>query len=264
MSVLLEHSAATAALQPGGGRPGYGRAARKWQPPGQQKTTTGPGRKSAPVAMPGATAPEAGAERLFWRQHHDHLAPFKTGVHLDLGDLFGIAFEAIEQPDAEFLVRHFAAAEAQRHLDLVAFPEEANHRAHLHIVIVIVDHRAEFDFLDFDDLLLLARFRLLFLLLKFVLAKIEQLADRRLGVRRNLDEVEAGLLRQRQCVGNRNCAAVGTVPIDQMNLAFADVIIDARTVFRDGWRGSHRATNGYLLLLLLHIPQRRPSFRTAP
>jgi hypothetical protein len=35
--VLLEHSAATAALQPGGGRPGYGRAARKWQPPGPQK-----------------------------------------------------------------------------------------------------------------------------------------------------------------------------------------------------------------------------------
>src|SRR5260370_23544202 len=201
MSVLLEHSAATAALQPGGGRPGYGRAARKWQPPGQQKTTTGPARKSAPVAMPGALG--AGSGRgLFWRQYHDHLTPLKTGVHLDLGHLFRIAFEAIEQPYAEFLVRHFAAAEAQRHLDLVAFPEEANHRAHLHIIIVIVDHRAEFDFLDFDDLLLLARFRLLLLLLQFVLAKIEQLADRRLGVWRNLDEVEAGLLSQRQCVGN--------------------------------------------------------------
>src|SRR5258708_21835617 len=53
-----------------------------------------------------------------------------------------------------------------------------------------------------------------------------------------------------------------------MNLAFADVIIDARTVFRDGWRGSHRATNGYLLLLLLHIAvahsPTQASFRTAP
>ncbi len=37
MSVLLEHSAATAALQPGGGRPGYGRAPGKWQPPGAAK-----------------------------------------------------------------------------------------------------------------------------------------------------------------------------------------------------------------------------------
>src|SRR5262245_18595518 len=40
MSVLLEHSAAaTAALQPGGGTPRYGRAPRRWQPLGQQKTT---------------------------------------------------------------------------------------------------------------------------------------------------------------------------------------------------------------------------------
>src|SRR6266478_7772310 len=65
MSVLLEHSAATAALQPGGGRPGYGRAARKWQPPGQQKATTGPARKSAPVAMPGALGAGSGRGDYF-------------------------------------------------------------------------------------------------------------------------------------------------------------------------------------------------------
>src|SRR5262245_51898842 len=204
MSVLLEHSAATAALQPGGGRrPGYARAPGKWQPPAGQKTQQDPYGPSAPVSMTGATFSGNGKRRgLFWRQHHDHLTSLETGIHLDLGDLFGIAFEAIEQPDAEFLVRHFATAEAQRHLDLVAFTEEANHRAHLHVVVVIVDHRTEFDFLDFDDLLLLARFRLLLLFLKFVLAKIKQLADWRLGIRRNLDEVEACLLSQRQCFGN--------------------------------------------------------------
>src|ERR1700691_2491556 len=75
-------------------------------------------------------------EALFRRQHHDHLAPFEPGVHLDLGDLFGIALEAIEQPDAELLVRHFAAPEPQRHLDLVALPEEADHRAHLHVIVM--------------------------------------------------------------------------------------------------------------------------------
>src|SRR5215813_12714126 len=147
-------------------------------------------------------------ESLFWRQHHDHLPSLETGIHLDLRYLLCIAFEAIEQPDAEFLVRHFATAEAQRHLDLVAFPEEANHRAHLHIVIVIVDHRAKFDFLDFDDLLLLARFRLLLLLLKFVLAKIKQLADRRLCVRRNLAEVTARLSCTTHCLSARRCCAV--------------------------------------------------------
>jgi hypothetical protein len=49
---------------------------------------------------------------------------------------------------------------AQGDLDLVAFLEEPLHRAHLHVVIVIVDHRPQLDLLDLDDLLLLARRRL--------------------------------------------------------------------------------------------------------
>src|SRR5215831_17576052 len=198
MSVLLEHSAAaTAALQPGGGRPGLSQSAPQMATAGGIKITMTCTEIGARIDHRRPLHPKQRTESLFWRQHHDHLASLETSIHLDLGDLFRIAFEAIEQPDAKLLVRHFATAEAQRHLDLVAFPEEANHGPHLHIVIVIVDHRAKFDFFDFDDLLLLARFRLLLLLLEFVLAKIEQLTDRRLGVRRNLDEVEASLLSQR-------------------------------------------------------------------
>ena len=73
---------------------------------------------------------------------------------------------------------HFAAAEAQRHLDLVAFLEEALHGAHLHLVIVIVDHRPQLDLLDLDDLLLLASFGRLLLRLVFVFAVIEDFGDR--------------------------------------------------------------------------------------
>src|SRR6516164_8070877 len=71
-----------------------------------------------------------------WRQDHDHLPPFEPGVHLDLGELLGVAFYAFEQPGAEFLMGHFAAAEAQGHLDLIAFLEEALHRPHLHVVVM--------------------------------------------------------------------------------------------------------------------------------
>src|SRR5580700_1406948 len=176
------------------------------------------------------------------RQHHDHLPPLEAGVHLDLGDFFGVTLEAIEKPDAKLLVGHFAAAEPQRHLDLVAFLEEALHRAHLHLVVMIVDHWPELDFLDLDHLLLLAGFRLLLLFLVLELAEIQELADRRSGVGGDLDEVEARLLGERQCLGNRNRAAIGTILVDQMNLAFANIIIDARTVLGNGQRGSHRAT----------------------
>src|SRR5258708_2431627 len=78
----------------------------------------------APIVDGAPTPPEAGNGELFWRQHHDHLTPLKTGVHLDLGDPFGIAFEAIEQPDAEFLVRHFAARKRNVTLTLSPSPKK--------------------------------------------------------------------------------------------------------------------------------------------
>ena len=81
--------------------------------------------------------------------------------------------------------------EAQGHLHLVAFFEEALGRAHLHIVIVVVDIRAEFDLLDLDHLLLLARFVLALLFLVFVFADIEDFAHRRIGIGRNLNEIQS-------------------------------------------------------------------------
>ena len=68
-----------------------------------------------------------------------------------------VFLDALQKIVAELLVGHFAAAEAQRHLDLVAFLEEPLHRAHLHVVVVLVDPGTDLDLLDLDDLLLLAR-----------------------------------------------------------------------------------------------------------
>src|ERR1700741_3464175 len=99
------------------------------------------------------------------RQHHHHLAAFELGFLLDLGELGEVVAHAVQEFGAELLMRHFAAAEPQRALDLVAFFEDPPPRAHFPVVIVIVDHRAEFYFLDLDGLLLLARFRGLLLFL---------------------------------------------------------------------------------------------------
>jgi hypothetical protein len=141
-------------------------------------------------------------------------------------------------------VGHFAAAEAQRHLDLVAFLEEPLHGAHLHLVVVVVDHRAELDLLDLDDLLLFAGFGLLFLFLESVFAVVQDLADRRYGVGRDFDQVEAGLLGLGQGVCDRDGTEVGAVLVDQVNLANADIFIDALAVLLDGGLRSLWATNG--------------------
>ena len=98
-------------------------------------------------------------------------------------------------------MRHLAAAEAQGHLDLVAFLEEAAHGAHLDFVIMVVDARAELDLLDLDDLLPLALLGGFLLLEKAEFAEVENFADRRLGVGNDLDEIEPGFLGKSLRVG---------------------------------------------------------------
>src|SRR5579883_1527993 len=66
------------------------------------------------------------------RQNHDDLTALEARLLFDLRDLGRVALDAVEQLIAQLLVRHFTAAEAQRHLDLVAFLEEPLNRAHLH------------------------------------------------------------------------------------------------------------------------------------
>ena len=56
---------------------------------------------------------------------------------------------------------------------------------------MLVDVRTELDFLDLDDLLLLARLIGPLLRLVLVLAIVEDLADRRISIRLDLDKVEA-------------------------------------------------------------------------
>src|SRR5260221_2443128 len=90
------------------------------------------------------------------RHNHRHLAAFHAWMRLDLCELAEVGFHPVEQSDAELLVHHLPAAKAQGDLDLVAFLEEADHGLSLDLVIVVADARAQLDFLDLDDLLLLA------------------------------------------------------------------------------------------------------------
>ena len=69
--------------------------------------------------------------------------------------------------------------------------DERENLLHLHVVIVVVDVRTHLDLLDLLRLLRLAGEIGLFLGLVFELADVEELAHRRIGVGRDLDQVEA-------------------------------------------------------------------------
>ena len=118
----------------------------------------------------------------------------------------------------------------KRDLDLVAFVEEALHRPHLHVVIVIVDGRAHLDLLDLDDLLLLAGFGGFFLLFVFVFAIVHQLDHGGLGIGRNLDQVEAFFFRQGAAFVDADFAVFVPVIADQKDGAGRDFFVDARAI----------------------------------
>jgi hypothetical protein len=91
-----------------------------------------------------------------------------------------------------------------------------------------VDVGAHLDLLDLDDLLVLARLGGLFLVGVFQLAKIEDLADWRIGIGGNLYEIEAGFLGCEQRVVDRNISEIVAVGRDELDAGDAYVPIGAR------------------------------------
>src|SRR5439155_715237 len=119
--------------------------------------------------------------------------------------------DALEQALAEFLVGHLAPAKAQSHFRLVALLEELDQLSQLDLVVAFVGARSELDFLDLDLLLLELRFVRLLLLAVAELAVIHQLADRRIGERRDLHQVHVFLLCHPQGLGDGLDAELFTV-----------------------------------------------------
>src|SRR3546814_12660568 len=90
-----------------------------------------------PGTMPGPSARTFG-RGLPRRHDHDHLAAFQAGKLLDLRQLTEFFAHALQQVDAEVLTHHFAPADPEGQLDLVAFLDAAAHAPHLDIVITSV------------------------------------------------------------------------------------------------------------------------------
>ena len=121
---------------------------------------------------------------------------------------------------------HLSASELHRHLDLVALVDELVDLADLGVEIAPTDLRLELDFLHRDVHRLLPR---LLGLLGFLVAElpvVHDAADRRVGHRRDLDEVEIESTGHAQCVGNRLDPELITVGTDEADLPGPDAIVD--------------------------------------
>jgi hypothetical protein len=91
---------------------------------------------------------------------------------------------------------------------------------------VVVDHRAHLDLLDLDDLLMLAGLGGLFLLFVFVLPVVHQLDHGRLGLGRDLDQVETLFLADGERIVDADLAVFVAVVPDEQDSLGGDVFVD--------------------------------------
>ena len=163
-------------------------------------------------------------------QHHRHVATVLAGRRLDRGVLGHLLRDPLEDLAPDLRVRHLAAPEHDRELDLRSFAQEALDVLHLGFEVVPVDLGPELHLLDDDVGRPLARFLASLILFVLPLAEVHDPANRRISVRRNLDEVESLFACHRERLGKRLHPVLGAVAPDEQDLASANAIVDAGVV----------------------------------
>src|SRR5581483_5808147 len=173
---------------------------------------------------------------LRWRQHHRHVATLEERLGLDRPQLPDLVGEPRQQVAAAVRVLALAAPEHDRDLDLRPLVQEPEDVALLRLVVVLADLRSELDLLDVDLSLVLARRLRLLLLLVAVLAVVHHPGDGRVGLGRDLDEVEPSRVRVLAGLVRLLDAELLPVLVDQAHARDADRFVDARLRLRSARR----------------------------
>ena len=163
-----------------------------------------------------------------------HLVAFLPRHRFGNGDIGQFRDQPLENAAPDFRMRHLAAAEKDRGLDLVTLSQEALDVLLLEVVIVHIDFRPELDLLDLDHPLMLLGLASALLLLVLILPKIHDLADRGHCGRRNLDQVETLLPRNDQCLRGRHEAKLFAGVVDDTDFADPNPFVGAHAVVTSG------------------------------
>src|SRR5437763_1881104 len=150
----------------------------------------------------------------------------------------------INRPTPVMIDRSVATQEAQRDFHLVAFFEEAAHRLHFYIIVMVVDTGPQLNLLDLDNLLALTGFGGLLLFEKAEFSVVEDFADRRSGIGDDLDEIQSGFFRELERLFRRGWALVLALCINQLHSGNANIAVSAGPLFLRGRSSFHWTANG--------------------
>ena len=133
---------------------------------------------------------------------------------------------------AHFLMRHFAAAMENHGLHFVSFAEEALDLILAHLKIVLGGGGPEFYFLELRSFVMLLLLVLFFAFLIKIFAVVGDLADRRIGCRRNFHDVQPALTGKLHGLERLHDAQLRALFIYHANFPRPDAFIHPDTVIR--------------------------------
>jgi hypothetical protein len=163
-------------------------------------------------------------------QDRVHLIAFEARHRLGNRNVGQFFDEPLQDAPTDLGMRHFAPAEENRRLDLVAFFEEALDVLLLELVVVFVDLRAELDLFNQDHFLVLLRLTRALLFLVLVLPEVHDAANRRVRRWRDLDEIQTLRLGNRQRLRRRHDAELRAGVVDHANFSDPDPFVDTNAI----------------------------------
>ena len=175
----------------------------------------------------GALDPSFGNGGKVITEHVRSLHKGSQDLVLDHADFGNIISELLKQANAHLRTLLLTATELNHGLDLVPGTEETHSVTTLGFVVVLVNLQSETDLLEYRIRLVLARFTGLDCSFVLILAKIHELAHRRLGLRCDLNKIQIRLGGQTQGVLNTDNTDLFSSRSYQPHLRDADPIIDS-------------------------------------
>jgi hypothetical protein len=169
---------------------------------------------------------------LVWPRYQRHHKTVAIGDRrlFDGGRLDEPISDRVQQFHPQVAMLHLASAEHDGDADLVVRRDKLADVLDLDVKVVRADMRLEAHFLEQTRLLLLARLPLLLVLLVLELRVVEDLADRRIRLRGDLDEIESLLAGQGQGFSDRFDADLSAVRVDKTDFLGRDPLIDASSI----------------------------------
>jgi len=163
-------------------------------------------------------------------QHDAHAVAHHRRAAFHDADAGKVVLNGHEDLLTEVAVLVLAAAEHHGDAHLVVLLQEFLDVADLRVQVGAGDARVQADLFEHAGLLLFAVVALLLFLLVKVLIEIHHLADRRVGLRRDLYEVQVGAAGHVDGLDERLDAQHGPVHVDEADLRGRDIAVDANSL----------------------------------